>query len=226
MPTAKFETSKFCHWFRGPDSRNRVPASQIETRKGKWSTHLIVNLRKVKMISFQGAWHPRPANSSIPAYAQTPVDGRPTLRWSGMDSNFQFRARSATVSRLRPSPSGVDPPTARRSHPTSCRPRVKPIELSGGVPRSATHRPNQVASPRAALSARRAHRFGWIDVLNLPSSSGERPCPSNAIRPQPNAWFRSAIRSSTGWESLPRRLRSWAAQNPMFLPMDCNKAGR
>src|SRR6516165_11717702 len=27
MPTAKFETSKFCHWFRGPDSRNRVPAS-------------------------------------------------------------------------------------------------------------------------------------------------------------------------------------------------------
>src|SRR6516165_7667925 len=82
--------------------------------------------------------------------------------------------------------------------------------------RSATHRPNQVASPRAALSARRAHRFGWIDVLNLPSSSGERPCPSNAIRPQPNAWFRSVIRSSTGWESLPRRLRSWVAQNPCF----------
>ena len=81
MPTAKFGTSKFCHWFRGPDSRNRVPASQIEIRKGKWSTHLIVNLRKVKMISFQGAWHPCPANSSIPAYAQTPVDGRPTLRW-------------------------------------------------------------------------------------------------------------------------------------------------
>jgi hypothetical protein len=44
--------------------------------------------------------------------------------------------------------------------------------------------------------------------------------------PLPNAWFRSAIRSSTGWESLPRRLRLWAAQNPMFLPMDCNKAGR
>ena len=55
MPTAKFGTSKFCHWFRGPDSRNRVPVSHIETRKGKWSTHLIVNLRKVKMISFQGA---------------------------------------------------------------------------------------------------------------------------------------------------------------------------
>src|SRR6516165_11703559 len=91
MPTAKFETSKFCHWFRGPDSRNRVPASQIETRKEKWSTHLIVNLRKVKMISFQGAWHPRPANSSIPAYAQTPVDVRPTLRWRGLDSNHQFR---------------------------------------------------------------------------------------------------------------------------------------
>jgi hypothetical protein len=77
MPTAKFGTSKFCHWFRGPDSRNRVPASQIETRKGKWSTHLIVNLRKVKMISFQSAWHPRPANSPIPAYAQTPVDDSP-----------------------------------------------------------------------------------------------------------------------------------------------------
>src|SRR6516225_677041 len=83
MPMAKFETSKFCHWFRGPDSRNRVPASQIETRKGKWSTHLIVNLRKVKMISFQGAWHPRPANSSIPAYADpcrrssdSPLEGR------------------------------------------------------------------------------------------------------------------------------------------------------
>jgi hypothetical protein len=133
-----------------------------------------------------------------------------------MDSNFQFRARWATVSRLRPSPSGVDPPTARRSHPTSCWPRVKPIELSGGGPRSATHRPNQVASPWATLSAQRAHRFGWIDVLNLPSSSGERPCPSNAIRPQPNAWFRSVIRSSTGWESLPRRLRSWVAQNPCF----------
>src|SRR5271166_478898 len=32
--------------------------------------------------------------------------------------------------------------------------------------------PDQVASPRVALSALRAHRFGWIDVWNLPSSSG------------------------------------------------------
>ena len=40
------------------------------------------------MISFQGAWHPRPANSSIPAYAQTPVDVRPTLRWRKADSNL------------------------------------------------------------------------------------------------------------------------------------------
>ena len=38
-----------------------------------------------------GRWHPRPANSSIPAYAQTPVDVRPTLRWRGLDSNHQFR---------------------------------------------------------------------------------------------------------------------------------------
>ena len=37
---------------------------------------------------FQGAWHPRPANSSIPAYAQTPVDVRPTLRWRKADSNL------------------------------------------------------------------------------------------------------------------------------------------
>ena len=151
---------------------------------------------------------------------------RMTQRWSGMDSNFQFRARQATVSRLRPSPSGVDPPTARRSHPTSLPASRQTDRVVGRRSEKRHSPPNQVASPRAALSARRAHRFGWIDVLNLPSSSGQRPCPSNAIRPQPNAWFRSAIRSSTGWESLPRRLRSWAAQNPMFLPMDCNKAGR
>jgi hypothetical protein len=69
------------------------------------------------------------------------------------------------------------------THPSSCRRRIKPIDLSGGGPRSATNRPKQVASPGAALSARRAHRFGWIDVSHLPSSSGERPCPSNAIRP-------------------------------------------
>src|SRR6516162_8665447 len=35
-----------------------------------------------------GRWHPRPANSSIPAYAQTPVDVRPTLRWRKADSNL------------------------------------------------------------------------------------------------------------------------------------------
>ena len=83
--------------------------------------------------------------------------------------------------RLRPS--RADPPSARRTHPSSCRRRIKPIDLSGGGPRSATHRPNQVASPWATLSAQRAHRFGWIDVSHLPFSSGERPCPSNAIRP-------------------------------------------
>src|SRR5271167_4855098 len=37
-----------------------------------------------------------------------------------------------------------------------------------------------------------------------------------AGRPLQGAGFRSAIRSSTGWESLPRRLRSWAAQTPCF----------
>ena len=73
---------------------------------------------------------------------------------------------------------------------------ASPIEFSGGGPRSATHRANQVASPPATLSALRAHCFGWIDVSDLPSSSGERPCPSNAIRPHPNAWFRSTIKSS------------------------------
>jgi len=31
----------------------------------EWSTHLIVNLRKVKMISFQAARHPRSANSLL-----------------------------------------------------------------------------------------------------------------------------------------------------------------
>jgi len=72
----------------------------------------------------------------------------------------------------------------------------EPIELSGDGPGSAIHRPNQVASPGAALSTLPEHRFGWINVSNLPSSSGERPCPSNPIGPQPNAWFRSTFKSS------------------------------
>ena len=59
---------------------------------------------------------------------------------------------------------GLANPPARRSHPSSYRLRVKPIELSGGGPRSAAHRPNQVASPRArcrhaSASRRRDRRF-------------------------------------------------------------------
>ena len=56
----------------------------------------------------------------------------------------------------------------------------EPIELSGDGPGSAIHRPNQVASPGAALSTLPEHRFGWINVSNLPSSSGDRPCPSKS----------------------------------------------
>src|SRR6516225_6404889 len=106
---------------------------------------------------------------------------RMTQRWSGMDSNFQFRARQATVSRLRPSPSGVDPPTARRSHPTSLPASRQTDRVVGRRSEKRHSPPNQVASPRAALSARRAHRFGWIDVLNLPS-----------------LWERAAIAQSSG----------------------------
>ena len=81
----------------------------------------------------------------------------------------------------------------------------EPMELLGDGPRSAIHRPNQVASPRTALSTLREHRFGWINVSNLPSSSGDRPCPSNPIRPQHNAWFRSTIKSSGS--SIPTEMR-------------------
>ena len=104
-----------------------------------------------------------------------------------MGSNLQFRAR--------------------RSHPSSFRLRVNPIELSGGGPRSAAHRPNQVASPRARCRhGERIASAGSTFRICLPLAERGR-VPQNAMRPQPNAWLRSTIRSSGS--SIPPEMRSF-----------------
>ena len=88
----------------------------------------------------------------------------PTLRWSGMDSNVQFRARWATVCgfvRV-----GSDGPA--HGHPSSCRPR-RTARVSGGGP---GRRPSPPGSggrhTKVALSAVRAHR----------GTEGSNPFPS------------------------------------------------
>jgi hypothetical protein len=73
-----------------------------------------------------------------------------THRWSGMDSNVQFRARLATVRgfvRV-----GADLPV--HGHPSS-----EPIELSDGVRGAATHRP----AKKMCISQ---HRPPWPRVFS------------------------------------------------------------
>ena len=87
-----------------------------------------------------------------------------TLRWSGMDSNVQFRARWATVCgfvRV-----GSDGPA--HGHPSSCRPR-RTARVSGGGPGRRHSPPGSGGRhTKVALSAVRAHR----------GTEGSNPFPS------------------------------------------------
>jgi hypothetical protein len=44
MQTAKFGTGKLCHVSEAQKAATELPVNRRETRKGEWSTHLIVKL--------------------------------------------------------------------------------------------------------------------------------------------------------------------------------------
>jgi hypothetical protein len=58
--------------------------------------------------------------------------------------------------------------------------------------------------------------YGGIDVSNLPSSSRGGRVAQNAMRPQPNAWLRSTIRSSGS--SIPTRNANQRGRDPQPQP--------
>ena len=109
------------------------------------------------------------------------TDGLPTLRWSGMDSNVQFRARWATVCgfvRV-----GSDGPA--HGHPSSCRPR-RTARVSGGGPGRRHSPPGSGGRhTKVALSAVRAHR-GTEGSNPFPSSAESATNRSHGVRGAPD----------------------------------------
>jgi hypothetical protein len=57
MPTAKFGTRKFFHWFTDAEGSTERALAEVEARRPKYTIHLMVNLSKVTTISLPG-WSP------------------------------------------------------------------------------------------------------------------------------------------------------------------------
>ena len=97
------------------------------------------------------------------------TDGLLTHRWSGMDSNVQFRAINSSWLR----PSWGRSTGARSSEQFGD--LGEPIDLSGGVRRAATHRPDQAASHQGravgGASASRKQRFESVPLEHSESGA-------------------------------------------------------
>jgi hypothetical protein len=83
---------------------------------------------------------------------------RMTRRWSGMDSNVQFRARYATVSRVHPSGAPVNRAVPASAYRSTCWAAIRG---------AAAYRTDQAASHRAALSAAQRIAEPKVRIVSL-----------------------------------------------------------